>query len=606
MKRFGWSKAIILLTCIVVLVCRGFKKEPVPISWDTAGYYLYLPAIFIYKDPGLYKYEKFDSLRVKYDVSSTFYQVSQGPKGNMVIRYTMGHSWLYSPFFFAGHMWALGSGAPADGFSKPYQYTLLWGMLVYGILALMILRKVLLRFFDDKVAAVSIAIIVFGTNLFYEISMNNLEVHYSLFFLLSLFLWQTIRYHDRPSVRKALFLGAVGGLIVATRPTDIVVWAVPFLWGVTNPKTFWKKVKTQWPYLIVFSLLATIMFFPQLAYWKRYAGQWFYNSYNNPAEGLDLAAPHTISFLFSYRKGWFIYTPLAITLLIGMVSIYKRNKALLLSIVVYLSAHIYLASSWTCWWYAGSFGSRAMIQSYAILVIPLGFLIKDILSSRKGIKLFSGGVLLLMVALNLFQTWQYATGILKPDRVTKAYYWQIFGRTRFEEENMKLLLRDKVLETDTILNPEEFLPTKVVQYELNEEYKHDCPEGDKENCLRLDTTRVFHTVFEENYKDLLQSYFGIVRVSGEFWNEDTTSENSLEIIRTMVRKEGLYSYRSRELLLGRESRDWQTFTIDYVLPDVRSPNDRLKAYFWLRGKAPVYLKELKIEVLEPKEFPELE
>ncbi|MCB0815419.1 MAG: hypothetical protein KDB87_19920, partial [Flavobacteriales bacterium] len=56
-----------------------------------------------------------------------------------------------------------------------------------------------------------------------------------------------------------------------------------------------------------------------LSYWKVYGGAWIFDSYQNPGEGLDLFYPHLHRFLFSFRKGWFIYTPLMLVAAAGLL-----------------------------------------------------------------------------------------------------------------------------------------------------------------------------------------------------------------------------------------------------------------------------------------------
>ncbi len=147
MARHPRSFLVLLFLFVLMIGARLWKPNSHPISWDVGGYYLYLPAQFIYHDLALNDYNKFDSLRTKYEVSSTFYQVHQTPQGKRVIKYTMGNSILYAPFFCMGHIMAKVGNYPADGFSKPYQYAMHWGIFMYMFLALVFARKILLYFF---------------------------------------------------------------------------------------------------------------------------------------------------------------------------------------------------------------------------------------------------------------------------------------------------------------------------------------------------------------------------------------------------------------------------------------------------------------------------
>lgn len=76
------------------------KENPLPIGWDVYGYYLYLPATFIYNDLGLENNDWIDKTREKYKPSTTFYQATQGEGNKKVIMYSIGYSFIYAPGFF--------------------------------------------------------------------------------------------------------------------------------------------------------------------------------------------------------------------------------------------------------------------------------------------------------------------------------------------------------------------------------------------------------------------------------------------------------------------------------------------------------------------------
>ncbi len=448
------SGLVLILICILLVAGRLWKPTQRPISWDVGGYYLYLPAKFIYHDLEMKDYQKFDSLREKYQISSTFYQVYKTPKNKYIVKYTMGNSFFYMPFFFVGHFIAHVGGYPTDGFSAPYQMAVMWGSFLYGFLALYFARKILLHFFWDGVAAFTLFSIVMGTNLFFSLSLDNLLSHSNLFFLYTVLIWSTIKFHQEPNFKKAAVMGLFGGLIILVRPTDIVSWLIPIFWGVSSFGDLFRKIRAQYKYFGVFVVVAVVIFFPQMLYWKMYAGSWLYNSYNNPGEGLDLFGPHTFKFLFSYRKGWLVYTPLMVFAFVGILISIKDKSKIFLPLFLFTCINLWLVSSWTCWWYAGSFSSRAMVQSYAVFMIPLGFFVQFIASRKKMFSLVGRTALLMVVFFCMFQTWQYANGILKFDRMTKAFYWKTFASTKNDPANEKYLLKDKFLGTDTIMDPE--------------------------------------------------------------------------------------------------------------------------------------------------------
>ena len=109
----------------------------------------------------------------------------------------------------------------------------------------------------------------------------------------------------------------------------------------------------------------------QLFYWKAAVGSYFVDAYFNPGEGFDWSAPHTLQVLFSFRKGWFIYTPLMLIATIAILLLRKRWPEAFPAVLVFFLVNLYVVSSWSCWWYADSFSSRAMTGSIAVMALPL-------------------------------------------------------------------------------------------------------------------------------------------------------------------------------------------------------------------------------------------
>jgi len=68
------------------------------ISWDVSGYYMYLPAIFIYKDIKQCKFIK--DILIKYQPSVEFQQAFKYKNGNYVMKYSIGQAMQYLPFLW--------------------------------------------------------------------------------------------------------------------------------------------------------------------------------------------------------------------------------------------------------------------------------------------------------------------------------------------------------------------------------------------------------------------------------------------------------------------------------------------------------------------------
>jgi Dolichyl-phosphate-mannose-protein mannosyltransferase len=215
--------------CSLFIVVAAFCYYPkwqqryteATLSWDVSGYYMYLPAIFIYKD--LKELNFRDDIIQKYKPSPEFGQAFRHPSGNFVMKYSCGQALQYLPWFTIGHLLAKPLGYPADGFSKPYQVAIGWGSLLVVLLGLWFLRKNLLYYFSEKATAITLLLLVFGSNYLNYSAFDGAMTHNWLFTLYCLLIYSSIRFYQKPSYSWAIFTGILIGWAALTRPTEIIV-----------------------------------------------------------------------------------------------------------------------------------------------------------------------------------------------------------------------------------------------------------------------------------------------------------------------------------------------------------------------------------------------
>ena len=392
MSNFSIQKPnnLAILFCVIILFLGIYTYFPKNVlSWDTFGAYLYLPANFIYGDTYLQNSEWINQINSIYNNTPSFYQFAPHSSGNNIIQYPSGFALIYLPFFLLAHLFAsLSTSFPADGFSLPYQMAIISGHVFYIITGLILANKVLLHFFDEKITTILLLILFFSTNfLFISVFMIGMP-HGHLFAFYALIILYTIKWHDNPSKKHSIILGISIGVACLIRASEIVSIFIPLLWNITNKVSFIQKIEfiKENAKSVGLTILSFVLpAFIQISYYKTGTGDYFYNAYQNHGEGFDLTTPYLSNFLFSYRKGWLLYTPIMLIALGSLIWMWKnknKNQALV-SLSVFSVINIYLLSSWTCWWYAESFGQRSMVQSYLIYIIPLGFLIQHLLNQTK-------------------------------------------------------------------------------------------------------------------------------------------------------------------------------------------------------------------------------
>jgi hypothetical protein len=270
-----------------------------------------------------------------------------------------------------------------------------------------------------------------GTNLYYYSTYEAAMSHVYNFSLIALFLYLLVRWYDAPQWKNSLLLGIVYGLIVLIRPSNFMLIILLLLWEVDSLEAGKQRMRFLFRKIPLVGLMMggfLIPWIPQMLYWNEVSGSILYNSYSEVGSAFYFDNPHILDFLFSYRKGWLVYTPLMIFALLGIFPLYRKKSGLAVAILPYLALMIYLFSSWWSWWTGGSFGIRSMVDLMAIMSLPLAALITW-LDKQDGF--WKAGIVILLVFtlfLNIFQTRQYQKGLIHGTSMTKKSYWTIFLR----------------------------------------------------------------------------------------------------------------------------------------------------------------------------------
>jgi hypothetical protein len=423
----SWLVVLLTLLLAVQAVKKSAKWERADVLvWDVAGYYHYLPSQFIYHDPGHGARTAAARQQHRPELDNRYLLVAT-PGGGHVSKYPLGLSLFYAPAFWLAHGLArAGVGGAPDGFSVPYQVAVQLASLLWSVLGLWVLRGVLRRCFDDRTTAATLLAIGLGTNYFCYITYDAPMAHGTLFLLNAGLLAGTQRWLAHFRRRDALALGLLLGLLGLVRFTELWNVLVPALWGLTSGAALRARARALWQHRGQVALVggtAGVLLLGQLLYWHHYGGAWFIDTY--PSEHFDFAHPRLLDGLFSIRKGWLTYSPLMGLALLGLGALRGRARAALPPLLALLPLVLWVTYSWWDWGYGGSFGARTLISLYPLLSLPLAALLERAFQRRWATALLSVA-LVLGVALNQLQTWQYYRGILNCCDMTAEWYRERF------------------------------------------------------------------------------------------------------------------------------------------------------------------------------------
>lgn len=595
-----WSLIFVVLFSIIIIGLKFSFPQRNYMAYDSFGNYLFLPATFIYNDLAL-EGDWYKAINEKYQCTPSYYQFMQTDKGNTVIRFYMGMSLLWTPAFFTGHLYALATDYPEDGFSKPYQWALVLYGALFSILGLIVSRKILLQYFSEKITAITLLVVFVGSNLFFFITIGNDVPHGYLFTLFAALILFTIKWHQKHNYTNALLIGVSLGLIIAVRPSDGIAGIIPLLWGVVNKKSFLEKlslVQKYWAQLAAAISVAIILFLPQLFYNYLYGGSLILNVYNDAASTLNLSNPRIGYVLFGFRKGWFIYSPLSLLGIAGLVIIYKKLREYFWPAILFILINIYLIASFTS---LVSYGWRAFIESYAILLIPTAFVVETL--SRKSIivKSVISIILLFFMILNLHQAWQVRMGIIDGSRMTKEYYFAVLGKSKVSLDDRKLLMVERSgVSSDEIPKEENFMKVELVDLGFNDQVLIDSLnypvpfEGS--GAFLMGNGTEFSPGLKIPYDKITSKDYCYLKASAYVYADSTVNKDNIFLVLTTSNDDGHLKYRTvsfKDDSIAFTPNNWNKLEIEYLTPEIIG-DAIISCYVWYAGSEQIWVDKLVV------------
>jgi len=364
------------------------------ISSDKAQYYVYLPATFIYG----WDIHKFPAgIEKKCEGFHLDYK-----RNKLEDKMTCGVAMLWAPFFLVTHFIAVHWNLQPDGFSDFYERMTVIPGVFYLVLGLFFLRKFLGNYVTRKISYITVLLIFAGTNLYYYGIDDGLMSHVNSFFLFSLFLFLLKKFIERKEKSYGLFLGLsiVLSLAILIRPTNISL----FTWMIFLDIRSWKEISNRlilflkpW-YIFIFILTAFLVFLPQFLYWKYLTGHFLYYSYQSESFS-NWNHPQLIRIWFSTLNGFFLYTPLALFFIAGIILmiVKKIPNGIFIGLSFLITSYIF--ASWYCWFFGGAFGFRPLVEYFTLFSLPFAYFINMLWRMRN---LYLQSIFIILISCSVY------------------------------------------------------------------------------------------------------------------------------------------------------------------------------------------------------------
>jgi hypothetical protein len=421
---------IFLCAAISVTVMIRYRWREDNWKWvvhsDGAGYYAYLPAIFIHHD---LQYRFYLDLRDKYgfgDLSGNFCKTHNGKLFN---RYFCGTAIAQTPFFLLAWCLTILTGQEEDGHSFLFYAGINVAALFYALAGLYALSLYLRRHFRPVIVATSCGLIFLGTNLFNYTLNSPAYSHVYSFAFICFFIYLADLSIRTQSRRSYLLLALNAAMIVLIRPSNgMVIFALPFIAGSWPVFVLWIK-KALKPFTLLPILICGIAPLSiQLILYYVQCGALITDGYDQ--EQFYFLEPNILKALFNYRAGVFPWSPVTLLALPGLYFLWKKNSYASYTWIAFMFANLWVISSWWAWHYAGTFGMRPMVDYMSFFVIAIAYFLDAGRNMLQRALIHSAAVGLMLVG-HVFN-YQIIRHILPHDLMTHEKYWYIFMKTKPE------------------------------------------------------------------------------------------------------------------------------------------------------------------------------
>ncbi len=406
---------------------------------DEIQYFAYLRSLWFDRDLSFdneYRYFYNRGIARAHGFRETFLEMETAA-GRRLNFGTIGCAILWAPFYAVADVAvrvqrAAGRPVAADGYSRPYLAAVAFGSAVYGFLALVVSGLVARRLVGAETASALAALVVWvGTPLVFYMYVAPGMAHACSAFVVAVFVWTWLRVRAHWSARGIVALGALAALMAMVREQDVFFAAGPAAdFAVTLLGRTARDVRAA-ARLAARALAGALAF--AAAFLPQALAYLVLNGRLGPSPfveaKMDWTAPWALAVLLSPHHGLFVWTPIAVLALLGLVWLVLGHGAdepglgverpVAWALLVMFASQVYVSGSVSTWTAAGAFGQRRFVGTTVLLVVGLAALMRMVEGRRvaRRAAAFAMGV---GVWWNLGLMAQFGAGLMDRQRLEPA------------------------------------------------------------------------------------------------------------------------------------------------------------------------------------------
>ena len=336
----------------------------------------------------------------------------------------IGSALMWAPAFALADMGvlaarALGAAVPRDGYSAPYIWAVCLMSALYSLAGLLLTYRLARRSAGAFAATLATVGVWLASPLVFYTYILMPWSHATGFFLFALFLtvwmgpdggrWTADgerrgdamgdrraesdaphapaplsdrRISDAPLARSPArwaLLGLVGGLMALTREQLGLLLIIPageaaYHYARLVRGRRWRQAGRLLARHAVFLAVLLLAIAPQLLVYRALYGQ--FRPSNTVAGKLDFTSPHFWGALFDPAHGAFLWSPILLIGLAGLLWLARRDGLLALLLFLGFLAEAYINGSFATWTLRRAFGYRRLIEVTPIVVLGLAALLQ--------------------------------------------------------------------------------------------------------------------------------------------------------------------------------------------------------------------------------------
>jgi len=357
--------------------------------------------------------------------------------GRRVSFATVGSALLWAPFYAVADAGvlvarAVGSTVPRDGYAWPYVAAVCYGSAIYGIAALLLsIRAAGMVGLGTSQSVLAALAVWIGTPLLFYTHLAPAMAHATAAVAVALFVVVWLHVREHWTLSGGLALGAAGALMVMVREQDVTFFAAPAIdlamRALKHPRQWLRPALRA---TVGAALACGVSFLPQAMAYLALNGR--VGPSRLVSRKMNWLTPHAWGILASPEHGFFLWTPLALVALVGLVVMAARlwrghslnsyaalstsaPRGIAAGLGAAFAAQVYLLGSLDSWTSAGAFGQRRFVSSTILLVLGLATIFS--MMRRLPIRRLGIAAISVLIWWNLALIAEFATHLMDRQRL---------------------------------------------------------------------------------------------------------------------------------------------------------------------------------------------